>query len=282
MKEALEKQTCKWLLFIDTIDDPEVAGNLDGTTAESDWKIDYHLPSAPRGCILLTTRNVQIAHHLCPRPGKVNSVYEMTPDEARQMMIKTIGDQGIIEDATSGANFPESSTSLPLVIKHAAFYMNQNIMNIGRYMELFDTVHEKEIIRLLSKEFSDDSRYENVRTPIATTWLICFDQISKAAPLAAEELKIMAFLTERDIPRGFRFSSDDDNEGEVEIEALGTPKGYAFISEQEDGCDSHRLVRLCTLNWITEQGDREHYAIKLVNRFCQAFAETPDYTNKAM
>ena len=53
---------------------------------------------------------------------------------------------------------------------------------------------EEEIIEVLSKDFEDQGRYRDMKNPIATTWLISFDQILRQDQLAAEYLSFMSCL----------------------------------------------------------------------------------------
>jgi hypothetical protein len=42
------------------------------------------------------------------------------------------------------------------------------------------------VIKLLSKDFEDIRRYPGMKNPVATTWLISFEQIHVRDPLAAD------------------------------------------------------------------------------------------------
>ena len=61
-------------------------------------------------------------------------------------------------------------THLPLAIVQAAGYINENQISLSEYATLLDDT-EQNIIDILSEEFEDEGRYEDIKNPIATTWL---------------------------------------------------------------------------------------------------------------
>ena len=75
-------------------------------------------------------------------------------------------------------------TYLPLAIVQAAAYINENGIALADYLSLLKE-KEEDIIDLLSEDFEDNGRYHNVKNPVATTWLISFEQIRRRDPLAA-------------------------------------------------------------------------------------------------
>ena len=158
---------------------------------------------------------------------------------------------------------------LPLAIKQAAAFMVENSMSVTRYMELFQCT-EKKKVKLLSEDFEADGRYDNIENDVMTTWLVSFDQISKKDKLAAEYLKLMSLMSEKDIPRGFLYTayspeaSQVNEDQKVETEwpnevddlqvekSIGTLAAYAFITKPttEDSYDLHRLVSLSMRTWL--------------------------------
>jgi hypothetical protein len=69
---------------------------------------------------------------------------------------------------------------------------------LGDYLSLLGE-QEEDIVELLSEEFEDE-RYHNVKNPVATTWLISFEQIRQRDPLAAEFLSFIACVDLKDVP----------------------------------------------------------------------------------
>jgi len=82
-------------------------------------------------------------------------------------------------------------TYLPLAIVQAAAYINENGIALADYLSPLKE-KEEDIIDLLSEDFEDNGRYHNVKNPVATTWLISFEQIRRRDPLAAEYLSFIA------------------------------------------------------------------------------------------
>ncbi len=55
-------------------------------------------------------------------------------------------------------------------------------------------------IRLLSKEFEDDTRDRESRNPVATTWAVSFNYIREHDTAAADILSLMSMLDAQAIP----------------------------------------------------------------------------------
>jgi hypothetical protein len=107
----------------------------------------------------------------------------------------------------------------------AAAYMSENSMAPADYLSLFNE-QEENLIELLSKEFEDDWRYQSVKNPVATMWLISFEQIRTRNPLAAEYLSLMACIDRKDIPQSLLPVGPSRIK---EMEAIGTLRAYLFL-----------------------------------------------------
>lgn len=90
-----------------------------------------------------------------------------------------------------------------------------------------------------------------MRNPIVATWLISFRNILHSDPLAADYLRFMCFLAEKDIP--LLLLPPTRKKAKI-AEAIGTLKAYAFITKREapDSYDIHRLVQLAARNWLQQ------------------------------
>ena len=75
--------------------------------------------------------------------------------------------------------------------------MAYHLLLIYRYSR----IRKEEAIDLLSEHFEDNSRYRGVKNPVATTWLISFEQIRLFDPLAAEYLSFIACVDSKDVPQ---------------------------------------------------------------------------------
>lgn len=129
---------------------------------------------------------------------------------------------------------------------------------------------KKTLIKLLSKDCEDRARYKGTRNPVATTWLISFEHITRDNPVAARYLKFICFLAEKDIPISLLPPASDQLDAD---EAIGILKAYAFITNREshDSFDMHRLVRLATRNWLDGKGKHEECVTEVIQRLEQAF-----------
>src|SRR5690606_177985 len=85
---------------------------------------------------------------------------------------------------TDGANkLLDRLSNFPLAIVQASSFMNENGISAEDYLSLYDN-NEETSIKLLSKDFDTEGRYKESKNPVATTWLISFDQIRRRNKLA--------------------------------------------------------------------------------------------------
>lgn len=215
-------------------------------------------------------------------------------------------------DSASTDTLLDVLADLPLAIKQASAYIAKTSISTAKYLAL-QQAGDKNSIALLSRDFEDRGRYKTTENPITATWLISFEHITRDAPLAAQYLKFMCFLAEKDIPVGLLPSvetgedwqadegispeveglvwgktpypvtplppGDDDCQG---IGAIGVLKAYAFVTERKSPghVDIHRLVQLATRNWIDNRGGLETCTTSVIQRLDEAFPDRPDYQNK--
>jgi len=228
-----------WLLIIDNADD--IALLFDGGAG----LLDY-LPFNLNGSILLTTRNHEVLTKLDVPSQSIIAPAEMSRAEAVELLEKNLKESQ--RDTPSTTSLLDFLANLPLAIKQASAYMAKIGISASKYLDHCRS-SDKSMIKLLSKDFEDRGRYKTIRNPIATTWLISFEQISRDNQLAAFYLRFMCFLAEKDIPVSLLPEADDELEM---VEAIATLKAYAFIGPRkgEDSFDMHRLVRLAMQNWL--------------------------------
>lgn len=127
-----------------------------------------------------------------------------------------------------------------------------NGISLAQYLSMLKE-KEVEIIDVLREEFEDKGRYRNMKNPIATTWLISFEQIRQKDPLAAKHLSFMACIHAKEIPQSLLPPGPSRKR---EIEAIGTLTAYYFETKRpaELALDLHRLVYLATRNWLRKEG----------------------------
>lgn len=237
-----------WLLIIDNVDD--LALRLDNDASLKDY-----LPFSTKGSILFTTRSREVVVELDIPEANVIAVEGMTQEEGLMLLKAHLSDR-LMRDMESTTELLDVLGYLPLAIRQASAYMAKKRMSTTKYLELCRSSDENRIA-LLSKEFDDRHRYKSSQNPVATIWLISFRQIEEQHPLAADSLKFICFLSEKDIPQSLLPPAF----GSLDVEdAIGTLKAYAFITEREepDAYDIHQLVRLATINWLRQEGELEN------------------------
>jgi tetratricopeptide (TPR) repeat protein len=260
-----------WLLIVDNADDVELLFGNTETTAPCDY-----LPFSRKGSILFTTRNHEAVVRLDIIERNVIIAAEMSRAEAIELLQRNLkGNQ--TRDTESTTSLLDLLANLPLAIKQASAYMAKTGMSTAKYLD-YCRLSDKNLIRLLSKAFEDRGRYKSIRNPVATTWLISFDHISRDNQLAANYLRLMCFLAEKEIPLSLLPPVDD----ELEVaEAIGILKAYAFITEREESSsfDIHRLVRLAMQNWLDKEGEWEKCITEVIQRLAEAFP-FPQHENR--
>jgi hypothetical protein len=107
--------------------------------------------------------------------------------KARKALENSLIQPRILKDNDAIVRLLDLLTCLPLAIVQAAAFINANEISISLYTSLYEN-GEDEVIELLSKDFEDQGRYRDTKNPIATTWLISFNQIRLRDPLAADYL----------------------------------------------------------------------------------------------
>ncbi|KAK1990627.1 hypothetical protein LX36DRAFT_647585 [Colletotrichum falcatum] len=265
--------TRTWLLIVDNADDMELMYARPKLTA--------YLPSSRNGSILLTTRNYQAAAKFSR--GLIMHLQEMGSKEAAQLLFNGL-DESQTKDKQSTTQLLQHLTYLPLALRQASAYIASNkSVTVSKYLRYYEK-SDRKMGTLLSKDFEDQDRYENIRNPVATTWLISFEHISRDNPLAARCLSFMCYLAEKDIPRALlppgEGGTDTDDEMETD-EAISTLIAYAFITKRdvEDRFDIHRLVRLVMRNWLREQEKEEKEVTETIYWLSERFP-WPDHQNK--
>ncbi|KAF9883293.1 hypothetical protein FE257_003784 [Aspergillus nanangensis] len=270
VKTSLSQSKYTWLLIVDNADDTEL---LFGTTPLCDY-----LPFSTRGSILFTTRTHELVVELDIPPSSIVTLSEMRRPEAIELLHKNLtAHQRKSADHATTASLLDFLADLPLAIRQASAYMAKTGIAVTEYFQYCRSSDEA-LIKLLSKDFGDRTRYKNVQNPVATTWWISFRHISRDSALAARYVKFMSFLAERDIPKDLL---PEGNALDV-YEAVGTLKAYAFITEREgqESYDMHRLVRLAMRNWLAQDGGELVACVTAVMRRLDEMFPLPEHRNR--
>ncbi|KAK4164715.1 phosphorylase superfamily [Cladorrhinum sp. PSN259] len=259
VKTALGECRTSWLLVVDNADDMELVFGGDRSRG-----LRHYLPFSRQGSILVTTRNHMVAVRFDQR--NIITLAQMDQTEAVELLQHGQGSQ--TDDADSERRLVDFLDNLPLAIKQASAYMAKTRISAARYLRHCRSSN-KALIQLLSKDFDDQGRYQSIENPIATTWLISFEHIARDNSLAAQYLRFICFLGEKDIPLSLLPPTDDELEVD---EAIATLKAYAFIIPRgEESFDIHRLVRLAMRNWLKEKGELTESITDVVTRLATVF-----------
>ncbi|KAH9205342.1 hypothetical protein DL95DRAFT_451266 [Leptodontidium sp. 2 PMI_412] len=239
----------RWLLVFDNADDVNMW--ITQSRPGSGRLLDY-LPRSEQGCIVFTTRDKKTAVKLAHQ--NVVDVPELDEDVAIQLLQKCLVNRDL-----------------------AAAYINENGIAFVDYLSLL-TEQEEDVIDLLSEEFEDDGRYDNIKNPVATTWLISFEQIRHRDPLAADYLSFMACIDPKDIPQSLLPAGASRKKG---VDAIGTLEAYSFIIKRaaDLAVDLHRLVHLATRNWLQREGMIAQWTERAIIRLEEVFPND-DHQNR--
>ncbi|SCO92473.1 uncharacterized protein FRV6_16601 [Fusarium oxysporum] len=271
VKTALSQENSgTWLLVIDNADDVQLLF--------SNPALCEHLPLSRNGSILFTTRNHEITERLNIRKMDVITIEEMNRAESIALLQNDLKKAQTC-DAKSTTALLDFLAGLPLAITQASSYMAKTGITTTKYLSHCQS-SDKTVIKLLGRNVEDRNRYQAIENPVATTWLISFEHISRDIPLAADYLKFMCFLAEKDIPLSLLPPADNEIDAD---EAMGTLEAYAFIT-QRDGSrsfDIHRLVRLAVRNWLMEKGEWAACIRTVIQRLAEAFS-FPEHENRGV
>ncbi|KAI4592133.1 hypothetical protein KJ359_011508 [Pestalotiopsis sp. 9143b] len=256
----------QWLLVFDNADDMDMW--IDRSAPNSSRLIDY-LPKSARGSILFTTRDKKAAVKFAGR--NIIELSEMDEAGGEQLLRSHLVDQDLLGNHGDMTALLTQLTRLPLAIVQAAVYINENGISAREYLSLLEE-KEEDVIDLLSEDFEDEGRYHDVKNPVATTWLISFEQIRQRDPLAADYLSFMACVDAKDIPRSLLPSGSSRKK---EIEAIGTLQGYSFIAKASvnSAISIHRLVHLATRNWLQKEGLLPGWTSRVISRLAEVLSD---------
>ncbi|KAF2834342.1 kinesin light chain 1 [Patellaria atrata CBS 101060] len=257
-----------WLMIIDNANDPEVLiDSIDGDPRSA--RLSDYLPYSHRGKILFTTRSRKAASDLTQ--SRVLELKDMmSKAEARQLLAQRIENQALLNNEKAVSELLELLTYLPLAIIQAAAFISNNQISISGYITLLQQADTQ--TELFSEHFKDPSRYRGLESTIAKTWHISFDQICRQDPLASVYLSFMACIDHINIPQTMLPPGGSLLQ---QVKALGTLKGYAFVSERqrplhslesEKFFDMHQLVHMASVWWLDEHGGLTAWTAKAAAR----------------
>lgn len=260
VRDALSCETTgNWLLIFDNADDNTLLFDRSQSMPLADY-----LPFSPRGSILFTTRNYEVAVKLDVRTKNIVRVCEMTKSEAMELLQEDLREQQT-RDEKSTHRLLETLAYFPLAIKQASVFMASKGMSTTRYLKHCEA-RPHSLLNFLHEAFVDCRQYKAAQSSVATTWEVSFEYIARDTPLAAAYLKFMCFLAAQDI------QLDQlpmlGTELEVDI-AFGALIAYSFLTERNElnSFDFHPLVRQAVYNWVKNKGtqEQEHWATEVIS-----------------
>jgi tetratricopeptide (TPR) repeat protein len=269
VKTSLSQESAgRWLMVIDNADDmgmlydkAEKSSGINGSSR----LLDY-LPFSRKGSILFTTRDGKAAVK-----QDMFTLKEMSESDSLKLLKTSLKDPSLLGDTIAAQKLLNILASLPLAIKQAAAFINENTISISGYLEICES-NEDQFVELLRRDFEDKGRYKTttaIKNPIALTWLISFRQILTRDPLAADYLFFMSCVAQQDIPGSLLQPAPKLGK----VEALGTLKAYSFLTPREDGdsFDIHRLVHLAARNWLRMNGTLGDWVGKTLHQLAISF-----------
>ncbi|KIN05367.1 hypothetical protein OIDMADRAFT_177562 [Oidiodendron maius Zn] len=269
-----QESTGRWLMIIDNADDFKMFYN--GNNNNGSGVLLEYLPFSTLGAILFTTRDREAATKYAGI--NVIDIDKMDDTESRELLQRSLQNKQLIEDKDSVTTLLKLLVHLPLAIMQAAAYLNANVSTIAEYLRIYEESSEN-VIRLLSENFEDIRRYPGMKNPVATTWLVSFEQIKICNPLAADYMAFMSCIKEQDIPRALLpLASEFDK-----AKALGTLKAFGFIKERLSGVsyDMHRLVHMAMQNWLKLRDEWRSWNEKTLNQITDVFP-WPEHKNRVI
>ena len=243
-----DERTGEWLIIVDNADD---GGVLFHETSPGTLRLIDFLPSSPKGSIIFTTRTRSVAVEQVSAQDNRIEVAEMSKIEAKDLLKKILGETAVDQEPEAIDELLNLLAQLPLAIIQAASFIAKTAIQLVDYISMFKS-SETDTIKMLSENFEDLNRYREMKNPVATTWLISFEQIRKEDPLAARYLSFMACLLRENIPQSLL---PEEKSAFDKTQAIGTLAAYSFLTRKESThmFEMHRLVHLVTRNWLKDQ-----------------------------
>ncbi|KAL2199552.1 hypothetical protein P885DRAFT_66493 [Corynascus similis CBS 632.67] len=266
VKKWLErKDCCPWMMVIDNADDTQLffGRQRRSETDNREENLARYLPECLHGIIIITTRNKQAGSRLT-KGKRLIEVGFMDDGETNQLLRAHL--DGISAAPGEFSTLSSRLEHLPLALVQAAAFIQENSIDVRKYLELLDS-SDQNLINLLSEEFETEGRDSETPRAVAETWFLSFEQIQWQDVFASELLSLMSFLDRQAIPMDFlcdysKQQQDQEVRGEMQLtKALGILKAFSFVAVEKDhGLDMHRLVQLVTQKWLAKEGRMKHFA----------------------
>ncbi|GAB7336817.1 hypothetical protein MBLNU13_g11325t2 [Cladosporium sp. NU13] len=260
----------RWMMIVDNADDMEI---MDGTGANEG--ILQYLPEGDFGSTIFTTRDSRIAQSLAG--SDVVELAKMKHPDAVDILRNTLVRKDLLHDEATTARLLNELDYLPLAMTQATAYVNCNKVSLSGYLDLLQGT-EQDVVHILSTEMRDNTRYAQVSSAVAKTWLVSFKQIVQRNGDAAEILRYMSCIEWKSIPHSILPSVPPATRM---ANAIGILCSYSFIVPRDDEktYDMHRLVHVAARVWVREDGVMTETQKTALEHLCDIFP-SDDYNNR--
>ncbi|KAI5816861.1 hypothetical protein BZA77DRAFT_44879 [Pyronema omphalodes] len=271
VKKWLESpESGDWILVLDNADNMldfyPTASNNSGSKERDNGPIAHggiakFVPRGPKGTIIVTTRDREVAQNLANR----NVIFkpELSPEQAMELFYHhyTKPEDASDDTNTSLRRLLKELQYLPLAITQAAAYLDLNrSISTSDYLKIFENKKEStKLKRILSKPHDNIWRDNggNAET-ILTTFSISFRQLQEQSKLADSFLRFMACIDRKAIPRDllFQIHLDGVDDEFLISEALDKLVNFSILQHayidfgSGKGYEIHSLVHLAMQTYL--------------------------------
>ncbi len=255
-----------WLLIFDNADDLEMVRDF--------------VPAGGQGHIILTTRS-QVTGNIARRID----VERMESQEGTFFLLQRAG---LLEDATLDAvpeverikarELVEEVGGLPLALDQAGAFIEETQCGLAGYLQLYRT-RQVEVLKRRGRLVTDHP------DSVATTWSLSFEKVEQANPVAADLLRLCAFLDPDVIPEELITKGVSELGPVLKVvatepvqlnEAIADVRTYSLLRRNPDHTLTiHRLVQAVLKQGMNKSTQRR-WAERAVRAVNQAFPEV-DY-----
>ncbi|KAF2795592.1 hypothetical protein K505DRAFT_239581, partial [Melanomma pulvis-pyrius CBS 109.77] len=251
-----------WLIIVD---------NADVDTFFGPSQLYKYLPHNSRGCVLILTRNRQLALRIiCP--AQLIHMNGMEQRDARNLLSSFTGQPSDDKDAN---DLVSALDYLPLAIAQAGVFVALNSMSVHTYLQQLirnDESASELYLAGLSHFFSTMHCTNQYQSPIAS-----LSDLRNYNSDASDVLAVMSCFHLEDVPIALLSTFSDP----VSLfEALAILKAYSLI-RPGSGCDTvelHPLARAMARSEVKSKTKHSHYlelALKAMNLNFPAISEQP-------
>jgi tetratricopeptide (TPR) repeat protein len=252
-----------WLLIFDNADDLAMIRDF--------------LPAGGQGHILLTTRS-QVT-------GKIAKRIDVERMDTEEGTLFLLHRAGLLEDTTLDAiseverakarELVEEVGGLPLALDQAGAFIEETQCGLTDYLQFYRT-RQAELLKRRGRLVTDHP------DSVATTWSLSFEKVEQANPVAADLLRLCAFLDPDVIPEELITKGASELGPALKAvaaeplrlnDAIADVRTYSLLRRNPDHTLTiHRLVQ-AVLKQGMKQSTQRRWAERAVRAVNQAFPE---------